>query len=442
MTPEEQVQQLRREKGELQARLTECEETLDAIRQGAVDAVVVGDAEGGMAVYALETADYFYRVVLESMSEGVVTVTPDGLIVYCNDAFSNMLGRPHDQIIGTSIYEYTPTNEDEPVAYLISNGAPDGDRTQGHIISAHGNATPVQLSLRRLPITDQPLVSLLVTSLAEQVRTQQLYADLQAAAERETYLDEQARLLEELRVAHEELQVHRDHLEDLVSKRTGELLQERESLRATAAQLARVEQNERQLMAAALHDSVGQTLAFMRMKLGALKQACDDEHAEQLAEVDDMLQKAIEETRSLTVELAPPVLNQMGLEPALEWLAGQMHEKHGYQVHFHDDRQPKPIDDDARIMLYQAARELLTNAAKHSSADNVWLSITRQGDEVELVVADDGSGFDPQKLQAPQGTSFGLFNISQRIAHLGGRMETEAAPGRGARFRMLLPLVH
>lgn len=261
--------------------------------------------------------------------------------------------------------------------------------------------------------------------------------------------------------AEEELRRHRDHLEELVAERTvslqaanvslqqeilqrqqlyEELQRNQESLRASAAELAMAEQRERQTLAAAIHDSVGQTLAFTRMKLGMLRQNCLPENAAMIHELDEMIQKAISETRSMTVELAPPVLVQMGLEPALEWLGSQMQSKHGYEVQFSDDGQYKPIDNETKITLYHATRELLINVAKHAGASTVWISLSRQDDSLRVMVADDGQGFDVESVKGPHGDSFGLFNIHERIAHLGGNMTIQSGPGQGACFEIIVPL--
>ncbi len=140
-----------------------------------------------------------------------------------------------------------------------------------------------------------------------------------------------------------------------------------ERLRSLAPRLSLAEEQERRRIATTLHDRVGQTLAICKIKLGALRESAPStEFAEPLEEIHEFLEQTIHETRSLTFELGSPILFQVGLEAAVEWLTGRIQIRHGILSGFEGDGQPKPLDDDVRVLLLQGVRELLTNVAKHA----------------------------------------------------------------------------
>jgi PAS domain S-box-containing protein len=249
------------------------------------------------------------------------------------------------------------------------------------------------------------------------------------------------RLLQTLARSQDDLQRHRDYLEDLVTQRTAELVEHREQLRLMASQVALAEEQERRRIATAIHDDVSQTLAFAKMRLAALQDEQDQQvvnagHADLMALMDD----AIAATRTLTLELSPPVLYQMGFEPALRWLGAHMAQVHGYRVTVHIDKKPKPLSSDLEVTLFQCARELLTNAAKYAACKVVEISLSRRNGFVDLTISDDGRGFDPAKVKTTVSSGFGLFSIRERITHLGGELQVQSARGKGSRLLLRVPV--
>ncbi len=211
-------------------------------------------------------------------------------------------------------------------------------------------------------------------------------------------------------------------------------------LRSMASQLSLAEERERKRMAAGLHDQVGQPLAAVKMKLGALRGLLSsDGLVEQVDEIRELIDQAIHEMRSLTFELSPPILYDLGLEPALEWLVEQVQKEHGIVCRFEDDGQNKPLGDDARGLLFWVVRELLINVVKHAKARTATVSIWRDGDELRVSVEDDGVGFDTSEIDR-RNRGFGLFSIRQRLTEFGGQVEVESKPGHGTRVILVAPL--
>ncbi len=159
-------------------------------------------------------------------------------------------------------------------------------------------------------------------------------------------------------------------------------------------------------------------------------------------QIRGFIEQTIEHTRSLTFELSPPVLYQVGLEAALAWLVNDTREKHGIRIAFNDDAQAKSLDDNCRVIIFQAARELLFNVVKHAKARSAKVSIRKDGDAIRIDIEDDGIGFDTSELTSSEANSksFGLFSIRERLSPLNGRLEIESEPGSGTRVTVALPL--
>jgi signal transduction histidine kinase len=193
-----------------------------------------------------------------------------------------------------------------------------------------------------------------------------------------------------------------------------------------------------------VHDRIGQNLALSKIRVGELRSRpgqAGQPTAGALDEVMALLDEAILDARELTFELCPPMLYELGLAPALEWLAERTRESHGLAVEFHEDDQPKPLDEDVQALLFRGAQELLVNVVKHARADRARVELRREGDQVILTVTDDGVGMDPAKavgVPADDG-GFGLFSLRERLGYIGGRMEI-ASSGAGSRVTLVAPL--
>ena len=154
-----------------------------------------------------------------------------------------------------------------------------------------------------------------------------------------------------------------------------------------------------------------------------------------------LIEGAIHDTRSLIFELSPPILYELGLEPAVEWLVERLEERVGIAGTFQGDRAAKPLAQDLQVALFQAVRELLENVGKHARATRFEVTLARDGQRIRMQIEDDGVGFDPAVLSSsPPGKGYGLFNIKERLGLLGGTLEIESNPGAGTRVLLSAPL--
>jgi signal transduction histidine kinase len=244
--------------------------------------------------------------------------------------------------------------------------------------------------------------------------------------------------------AEEALRRLNGELEQRVLDRTRDLVASNHRLQALASELTLAEQRERKRLASELHDYLAQILALARIKMSQLRQKVTTQPpaSQQLvAEIDSLLEKAGEYTRSLMAKLNPPVLDELGLPSALTWLAKQM-PLHGLMVDVRLSQEQVHLPDDQAVLLFQSVRELLINVAKHAGTDRAMVSLNVDPDkELRIEVEDRGRGFDSTAMDTKSANGhFGLFSVRERMQAMGGRLEVQSRPGHGTTITMMLPL--
>jgi len=245
------------------------------------------------------------------------------------------------------------------------------------------------------------------------------------------------------KAAEEALRELNETLEAQVAERAAVAERRAQDLRRMAAELGHAEHRERRRLAKLLHDDLQQMLVAAKMGLRTLgrrdaMKLHDDVHA-----LDELLDECIGTSRNLTHELSPPVLQIGTLADIFEWLAEWFGRKHGLEVVVDDQGDLPGVPEHLRAFLFRAVRELLFNVVKHSGKMEARLMLACRDDHLVVEVEDEGTNFDPRavevRLENPE--SFGLFTIQERLEALEGRLEFEATPEGGARFRLVVPIV-
>ncbi len=234
------------------------------------------------------------------------------------------------------------------------------------------------------------------------------------------------------------------------SRRNAETLEQRvlertTQLRALTVELSLAEERERRALAQDLHDDLGQVLAAAKIKLTTLEKL---EHVmarkKRMQEIDNLLDQAHNSVRSLTFQLSPPVLFELGLVPALEWLADEMRRLYDLQIKVLDDRLKKKLDTSVSTILFRAVRELLINVAKHAKVSRAKVTIQRQGKQIVIQVMDEGIGLtQPSRAKSfkmSKAEGFGLLSVRERLSYIGGEMRIESVPGDGTLVTLVAPL--
>ncbi|TSA51490.1 PAS domain-containing protein, partial [archaeon] len=343
---------------------------------------------------ALQVAAQQWRTTFDAIGDVICLLDVDGRILRCNKAMSTFLGKSFSDIFGHSCFEL-----------IYSSSEPIEGSLLVRMRETHHRETMVS------PVGDC-WFNVAVDPL----------------------LDENDNVMGAVYIM-SDITDHKQAME--------RLLVYQQQLRSLASELSLTEERERRRIAADLHDEIGQTLAMINLKSGALREKLTSgDLTRQLDEIRELTKKAIQATRSLTFDLAPPVLYELGLEAGLDWLTEKIHDQHGILTEFEDDGKSKPLDDDVRVTLFRAVRELLINVVKHAHARRAKVSIWREGDEVRIVVEDNGVGFAPSELNTTGGRTrgFGLFNIHERLESLGGHVQLESAQARGTRVTLIQPL--
>lgn len=184
-------------------------------------------------------------------------------------------------------------------------------------------------------------------------------------------------------------------------------------------------------------------LLWGKIKLGELQATASPGRVRDLAEsVRGIISRLIEDARSMTMELNPPVLQQLGLAAAIEDLVESMQEGSPVLFTFMDDGEPKLLDEDVCVILYRSIREVLINAVKHAKAQHVRVLMRRCGEWVEVAVVDDGVGMDLSHIEVRKSHAggFGLFSVRERVQFAGGQFLLESQPGHGTRVVLKAPI--
>ena len=247
-----------------------------------------------------------------------------------------------------------------------------------------------------------------------------------------TYTD----ITESKQVAEKEIQAKHEMAEALELR----VLARTAQLRTLTLALSVTEERERRALAQDLHDDLGQVLALTSIKLAGIRKLNrSPKIKEQLAKVELLMSQANQSVRTLAFQLCPPVLYELGLVVGLQWLIEEMRNQYHLDVSLAADRHANSLDTTVCTILFRAIRELLINVAKHANVKTARIAVKHFDQHIEVIVTDDGVGFDPDVTRAkPSG--FGILSIRERLFYIGGDSRIESMPGQGSRVLLTAPL--
>ena len=321
-------------------------------------------------------------------------VRPTSKIVFVNPAFTAMTGYTAEEVIGKPSLILQGPSTDNMEWVKLESGQSQNKVFYLETLSYRKDGTPFNLEWQIMPLRDE--------------------------RGKVTHFVSLQRDITERKRAEEKLRTYQ------------------KQLRSLASELSLAGEKERRRLATDLHDHIGQTLAITKLKLGALGDLLPSNgHGELLSEIRSLVEKTIKYTKSLTFELSPPILYELGFEATIEWLGEQAQKQHAILFEFEDDGIPKALDKDVSILMFQAVRELFMNVVKHAQARKVRVSLRRIDEKMEITVQDDGVGFDPSSIER---TTFGFFSIRERLEHFGGTFIIDTAPGEGTRVTLTAPV--
>ena len=389
---------------------------------------------------ALRQSEEKYRTIIENIEEGYYEVDLSGTHVFANNSLCEILGYPHDELMGKNYYLYIEkknrarTYQVFHKVYKTGTPATASDWT---IVRREGSKRFVEVSASTI-----------------------LNSDGQGIGFRGIMRD-----VTERKLIEEELKKHRLHLKRMVEERTAELrktnkqlrleITERKKaqkalahsekqLRLLSSQLLRAQEKERKRVAQELHDGIGQQLTAIKFRLEqAIGQADESPTcAESLAPIVPMIQNAIKEVRRISMDLRPATLDQVGILATIAWLCRE------FQASFLNIRVEKQIgleEEDVteplKIVIFRVLQEALNNVGKHSNADFVNIYLGNKAGRIELTVQDNGVGLhrDDEIAGASDRRGFGLASMRERTEFSGGSFAIEAHQPTGAVLRCSWP---
>ena len=379
------------ELADLRARVAEADETLRAIRGNEVDTVTVASAKGPQ-VFTLHGAEHAYRVLIESMNEGALTLTADKTILYANQCFARMVKCPLEQVTGSSFRRFISAEDRTTLRPLMRQTSGAGAKIQVLLKASDGSHLPAQISIRPLAGNDfnRATITMVLTDMTEARRTEEL-------------------------------------------------------LRALTHRVVQVQEAERENLALELHDNITQRLCAVLFSSQALANgllARDGPAKKEAVRLRALLGQTAEEVERISRNLRPSALEHLGLEAVLRDTSAEFAERMGLSVKLTCVELATRLPADTELALYRILQEALKNVEKHAHARHVTVDLTQSGAFVELAITDDGIGFDASHHAARRRGKavLGLLGMQERAAGVGGVLVAKAGPRAGTEIVARIPL--
>ena len=376
----------------LRARLAVAEATLRAIRSGEVDSVMVAGKEGSQ-VFTLDGAEHAYRVLIESMNEGALMLTPNKTILYANQCFARMVGCPLEQVIGSSLRRFLSAADRAVLRPLLKRADQSGSKIQMRLDTGGGSSVPVQISIRLLAKEGfrRTAIGMVVTDMTE------------------------ARRIEEL-------------------------------LRSLTQRVVQAQEAERGRVAIELHDHITQLLCAVLVRSQTLADklpAREEPLKREAIKLRELLGHAAEEVERISGNLRPGLLEHLGLATVLHNTVAEFAKRTGVAVKLAGAALPARLPAEMELTFYRILQEALKNIEQHARAGHVSVGLTKPGNLMQLAIKDDGIGFNPKEQTARQNgkLGLGLIGLRERVAYLDGTLIVKSAPGKGTTIQAQIPLI-
>ena len=366
----------------------------------------------------LDDATRRLGAIVESSSDAILSVTPDGFVTTWNAGAERIFGYTATEMIGRSVLTIIPTHLQRDRAWELATvrGAHDIHNYDAVRVTKDGRYIDVSVTLS--PLKD---------AVGQYVGVSKVIRDISERKRGEALLHQ----------AHEAL-------ERKVQERTAELSSANNSLRELSGRLMHVQEEERSRLARDLHDEVGQLLTALKIDLQDLQHGEEGQPLSGcLRDSLELVDRLLTQVRNLALDLRPSILDDLGLVSALRWYANRQATRNGWTLSLSVEgmagRVPVPIE----VTCFRVVQEALTNIAKYARAKVIDLTLCRQGEEVTLIIQDDGVGFDvlSARQRAQGGASIGLLGMEERVRLAGGSLVISSAPGEGTRLELRFLLV-
>ena len=345
----------------------------------------------GSQVFTLDGAEHAYRVLIESMNEGALTLTADGTILYANHCFARMVKRPLEQVSGSSFHHLLSAADQATLGPLLKQASPSGPKIQVLLQAGDGSQTPAQIS-------SCPLA----TNGAESASFGIVVTDMTEAR----------------------------HNEEMLRALTHRVVQAQETERGRVANELRV--NITQL----LYVILGRCEALAEKLPTSDSSACGD-----TTKINEMVSRTAEEVERIWRSLWSHELDKLGLVPALELTNAEFVKRTGVALEMDCSALDERLPAEAELVLYRILQKALNNVERHARARNVTVHLTKPDGFIQLAIKDDGIGFDPDR--PPNGKEkkgLGLLRMRERATSVAGVLSVKSTPHTGTEIEVRIPL--
>ena len=377
----------------LRTRLHDAEATLEAIRSGAVDAVVVSGPRG-RSTRAFEGATHPYHILLNAMNDGAALLSEDGTILFGNRRLAEIAHVSLARLRGSRFPQFAAPADQPMLEAFVRQGQHGGGEFA--IVGKHRSATPVWIALSRVPLGASP-------------------GDDGTAGNGQT--------------------VRMAIITDLTDRKRAEATR-----LGLLTRLISAEDEERRRIARELHDETGQSLTALLVGLRAIADITGLAKVRAMAErLRAVAAHTVDDVGRLARGLHPAVLDDKGLVAAARRHVSEFAKSVGVVVDLRvAGSVPRRLSPLVQSTVYRILQEALTNVARHAQARSVGVVLKHDRAVLELVIRDNGVGFDPAAV-LNEATGLGLHGMQERVTLLGGTVRIESRPGHGTIIRVRIP---
>jgi two-component system NarL family sensor kinase len=377
----------------------ESEEIVLAIRRGKIDALVMSGANGDQ-VLTSQGAEHPYRVLVESINDGVATLDAAGVILYANSRFGAIFRASAGDFVGTPLQSHVSRSNRETLQSLIGKGLSNSAQGEIALDASEGRPRVVRLALSPVKNSEPHTVCIVATELTELVEANEA------------------------------------------------LRSNEEALRQLSARLLKLQDEERRHIARDLHDITGQKLAVQSMALAQVLNrkptGMDEESRRILAECAALSKQVGEEIRTLSYLLHPPLLDELGLSSAVKWYVEGYERRTGIRVKLEMAANLVRLAPDVEVTLFRVIQESLTNVHRYSGSAEAYLRLRVTSNKIELQIGDFGKGMRPDIIGSKTGNmvrlGVGIQGMKERIRQLSGKLEITSRPNQGTVVTATLPV--
>ena len=348
----------------------------------------------------IEKAEEMYRLLADHTSDLICLQEPDSSFKYISPSIKNLLGYEQSALLGEKLLDIIHKDDLKPLKDLMKQkmlGANDMDAYTIRVLHKEGHF--VWLEFLTSPVYKNKKISYYVSS---------------------------ARNITRWVLAKQEIQEYQTSLQEMT------------------VEITLIEEEQKKEIASNIHDHLSQSLVISKMRINQLKKNPQLKMIEDdLKFIEEHISEALDNSRKITYELSPPVLYQLGIIDALNWLLEKVEENHKIGYRINSNLSSLKLDDAKSILLYRSIQEIINNTIKYANATLITLDINKNNLGLDILMTDNGVGFDTSVLNNHRnhtGSGFGLFTVQERIRNIQGKFTIVSKVNAGTTVKFFIPL--